>query len=1273
MTLIAAAALATCIPSAAVAQIRTDTSLGQPARNLTGPNFLIPQAFGRLSGNNLFHSFQTFNILAGEAAFFTTSTPGLANVVSRVTGGSASQINGLLMLIPAGGAPNFFFINPTGVTFGAGASIDVPGAFHVSTANYIKFPDGNFHADLNQTSTFSSAPPEAFGFLGTTRAPVTVSNGAVLAQTGSRPISIVAGDIEINNGLVATTAGDIRLAAVGAGPQEIGFTGALPAVSGNLMILDGAAVFSGAPSSNNSGSIMVGAGDITIDGRGTLSAGILTLAQPGGTGNAGSIGVSATGNLNITNGGFVSSSTSSSGNAGNIDVSATGTLSISNRGVISSDAFGFSSGNAAAIKVTAGSITIDGLANSATTGIYSNTNPSSLGRAGGIDVSATGAVSIKNGGGIFSVTRSPGDAGSIKVSGGSVAIDGQNSLAAGISSVAGPGSTGNAGGVEVSATGSIAIANGGFVASNTFSSGGAGAVKVQASDMTINTGGLVLSGAFPGSTGNAGNIDVSVTGNLSLATGAGTPRPTGILASTAASGNAGTVKISAGNIAIDGQGSDFTGIESAAELGSTGKAGSVEVLVPGNLALVNGGVISTNTFSSGDAGTIKVTAGNISIDGKGFDRSSGIFSLAALGSTGHAGSVDVSAAGDLHLSNTGVIVSSTLASGDAGSVRVSSDSIVIEGSSGIFSQAGPGNTGRAGSVEVSAGSVHLKGSSISSDTFGQGNAGTVKVNADTISIDGVGSAFKTGIVSLANPGSTGNAGSVEVSATGTLSVTNHGNISSSTLSSGNAGSVNVRAGRIAIDTLGEISSDTFGAGNAGSVKVSADNIAIDGTGRVSSLAGPGSTGNAGSVEVLATGILSVTGDGIISSSTGSAGNAGSVNASAGKIVIDTLGEISSDTFGAGNAGSVKVSAESIAIAGEGKVSSLANPGSTGNAGSVEVSATGPLSITNGGTITSSTSSAGNAGSVKVGANTLTVDGASSSINAAAEIGSSGQTGSVSVAATESITLSNGGHLSIKNNATVLDPGKLVPTTLVVSAPDIILKGAQITAASTGNVPASDVQINFTNQLSLDPSGITTSANLGNGGSITIQGGKFMLLENSQITTSVLGAAGNGGDINITVDTLIMKTGFIQANTAGQNATGGLVNINVQTLVASGGSLAVGGDVPFTFQPGVFGFNVIQAAAPTGVSGIIEITAPILDVSGSLSGLNSQVIDVGGLGRNPCEITGGSSLGQSGRGGLPPSARGLLRAEPAPGSGQAAGWTPSAASNLQLAFSSSRCF
>ena len=110
----------------------------------------------------------------------------------------------------------------------------------------------------------------------------------MLAQPGSQPISIVAGDIEINNAIVSSTAGDIRLAAVGTGPQEIGFTGTLPAIAGNLKILDGGGVLS-TPSSHDTGSVKLGGGDITIDGLGDSPAGIFTVADFGGTGNAGSV------------------------------------------------------------------------------------------------------------------------------------------------------------------------------------------------------------------------------------------------------------------------------------------------------------------------------------------------------------------------------------------------------------------------------------------------------------------------------------------------------------------------------------------------------------------------------------------------------------------------------------------------------------------------------------------------------------------------------------------------------------------------------------------------------------------------------------------------------------------------------------------------------------------------------------------------------------------------------------------------------------------------
>jgi hypothetical protein len=126
----------------------------------------------------------------------------------------------------------------------------------------------------------------------------------------------------------------------------------------------------------------------------------------------------------------------------------------------------------------------------------------------------------------------------------------------------------------------------------------------------------------------------------------------------------------------------------------------------------------------------------------------------------------------------------------------------------------------------------------------------------------------------------------------------------------------------------------------------------------------------------------------------------------------------------------------------------------------------------------------------------------------------------------------------------------------------------------------------------------------------------------------------------------MNTGFIQANTAASNASGGNININVPVLVASGNNLLLGGNTQYSFQTGVFGYNVIQAAAPDGVSGAINIASPVLDISGSLVTLGTPMLDPGGLGRSPCQSTGGSSLGATGWESLPPSARDPLSGEAA---------------------------
>jgi filamentous hemagglutinin family protein len=187
------------LAAASQAQITLDGSRG-PAGPLTGPNYRIGAELGQLRGSNLFHSFGQFNVHTRERATFTGPNT-IANILSRVTGGQPSSIDGLLRSEIAGA--NLFLLNPNGVLFGPNASLDVSGSFHVSTADFLRFTDGAiFAANLGHASLLTVAPPSAFGFLGTTPAPIAFQGRSAQAGPFEVPpgqaLSVVGGDLAIS-------------------------------------------------------------------------------------------------------------------------------------------------------------------------------------------------------------------------------------------------------------------------------------------------------------------------------------------------------------------------------------------------------------------------------------------------------------------------------------------------------------------------------------------------------------------------------------------------------------------------------------------------------------------------------------------------------------------------------------------------------------------------------------------------------------------------------------------------------------------------------------------------------------------------------------------------------------------------------------------------------------------------------------------------------------------------------------------------------------------
>jgi large exoprotein involved in heme utilization and adhesion len=191
------------------------------------------------------------------------------------------------------------------------------------------------------------------------------------------------------------------------------------------------------------------------------------------------------------------------------------------------------------------------------------------------------------------------------------------------------------------------------------------------------------------------------------------------------------------------------------------------------------------------------------------------------------------------------------------------------------------------------------------------------------------------------PASTGNARAIAVDVTGALAIEGAGSGIAATTqvgTTGNAGSVTVSAGRITIAAGGEVASTTAGTGAGGSVVVTTlGALVLDG-------AGNAATKIAASVTVP------------------QSGPGGNVTVAAGSLTIEGGAGIASSSNGNGDAGSVTVNADRLLLNGSAAISTAARRASGGDialtvgdllalvGGEVTTSVKGKTANSNGGNI-----------------------------------------------------------------------------------------------------------------------------------------------------------------------------------------------------------------------------------------------------------------------------------------------------------------------------------
>ncbi len=709
---------------------------------------------GTTAGGNLFHSFEQFSLPTGVEAYFNNAQ-NIQNIIARVTGGSISNIDGL---IKANGTANLFLINPNGIIFGANARLNLGGSFIASSANSVKFADGREFSAVNPQAPLLTINVPIGLQMGANpgsiinQSRVTDNNGNIrgLEVVPGKTLGLIGGNIYVTGGYLTAPQGRIELGSVGDN-SFVGFNqtndiffityptsqnlhslrlseqatidvsgiggGEVQLFGGEISLTESAKITANTLGNQNGGDVVIQGRKLTMQDETTISVSTF------GEGNAGNltvrvtdlIDIAATNNLvefiqkiinrSLTNADFrggIFNMSFSTGSAGNSTIE-TQNLIVRDGAIIFNPAFNDGMGGILTINAAGGRVEIrDGLLLTGTAG---------RGASGDLIIN-TSQLSIRDGGIVASNTIGEGRGGNIAINASAfVELDGKNDTLTMINT---PQSIVQFGlGVPV-------------IIATTMSAGNGGNLTINTGDLTVKKGAQISTGTFWA--GRSGDLLVNASELVELI-GVNFPTSLGgqLATSTQASGFAGNLTINSRQLIVR------DGAQVQAVTWGSGKGGNITVNASDSVELIGGGQGNSGLFVSsqdlrnegtvvtGDAGNITVNTGRLIVI-------TGARITASSEGSGNAGNVEITAR-SIEVDNQGVIRATTK-EGNEGNIILETQSLQMRGNSSITTDASQSATG--GNITINTGVLAaLENSDISANAE-RGDGGRVRINAQGI-------------------------------------------------------------------------------------------------------------------------------------------------------------------------------------------------------------------------------------------------------------------------------------------------------------------------------------------------------------------------------------------------------------------------------------------------------------------------------------------------------------------------------------------------------------